>query len=317
MQREQYAAAVADLPIFYQPWWLDAVCGPEAWSAAAAYDGGGQLQGLLPFYLYRRAGLKFLAPPPLSPNVGPWLFYPDEGLKPASRHDFEWRVMTELARQLPQFDFAQVKCPYRLQNAMPWQRMGWRQSARYSYVVPAEKSADQAWADMSGRTRTAIRKAEREGLGILHSESIEALYRLSDLSFSHRGARLPFSLAWLQKLDEAVAARAARRLYLARDEDGHIHAAVYTVFDRYATYNLLQGSDPARRQSGAAAALLWRAIADSLQAGRRFDFEGSRIPGVEEFFRGFGGELWAYGQLEKTRGWLARTIAIWREMRQP
>lgn len=316
VQREQYAAAVAALPVFYQPWWLDAVCGVTAWSAVASYDAGGQVQGVLPCYTYRHYGLRFLAPPRLSPNLGPWLFYPPEPLKPTSRYDFDWRVLADLEVQLPPADYMLIKFPYAVQNFMPWQRRGWQQHTRYSYVIPADLSPRQAWAGLAGRTRTVIRKAERQGINIEISDDLTTLYQLTELSFRQRGSALPFTYEALARLDAAAATRGSRRLYLAYDAEGRAHAAVYTVSDQVATYNLLQGSDPALRQSGAAAALLWRAIRESLEAGRRFDFEGSRIPGVEEFFRGFGGSLWTYGQLEKAHTWRGRAWQLLRLLRE-
>jgi hypothetical protein len=45
---------------------------------------------------------------------------------------------------------------------------------------------------------------------------------------------------------------------------------------------------------------MWSAIKVAKSKGvKTFDFEGSMIPGVEKFFRGFGGELTTYFAIQK------------------
>ena len=52
----------------YPTWYLDAVSGSAGWDYIRVDDAEGNLQGLLPFQLRRRWGLRFLTPPPLSPR---------------------------------------------------------------------------------------------------------------------------------------------------------------------------------------------------------------------------------------------------------
>lgn len=64
------------LPIFYQPWWLDCLAGENNWDVAI-YKKSNEIFGVLPYYQKNKIGFKFLGLPILSQHLGPWLIYPE------------------------------------------------------------------------------------------------------------------------------------------------------------------------------------------------------------------------------------------------
>ena len=66
-------------------------------------------------------------------------------------------------------------------------------------------------------------------------------------------------------------------------------------------YDLMGGSDPSLRTSGAMSLLMWEAIKFAGQVTRRFDFEGSMLQPVERFFRAFGGRQVRFPRLTRGR----------------
>jgi hypothetical protein len=56
----------------------------------------------------------------------------------------------------------------------------------------------------------------------------------------------------------------------------------------------MAGSDPELRSSGALSLLIWEAIQLAAKEKLTFDFEGSSIRQIEQFFRGFGGRRVSY-----------------------
>jgi hypothetical protein len=80
-----------------------------------------------------------------------------------------------------------------------------------------------------------------------------------------------------------------RRILLAEGADGTPHAALYLVWDSQSAYDLMGGSDPSLRTSGAVTLLTWEAIKYAGQVTRRYDFGGSMMRRVERFVRAFGG----------------------------
>jgi len=69
-------------------------------------------------------------------------------------------------------------------------------------------------------------------------------------------------------------------------------AAACCIHDATTAYYILGGHDADKKQRGAAGIAVLSAIRYAKELGiKTFDFEGSMIPAIESFFRGFGGEL--------------------------
>ena len=64
-------------------------------------------------------------------------------------------------------------------------------------------------------------------------------------------------------------------------------------------YYLMGGGDPALRNSGATALVLWSAIQFAASVAPAFDFEGSMLEPVERFVRAFGARPESYSALER------------------
>ena len=75
------------LPIFFQPWWLDATAGKQNWGVAI-YEKSNEVFGVLPFFYKNKTIFKFLGLPLFSQHLGPWLIYP-KGQKNNTKLAFE------------------------------------------------------------------------------------------------------------------------------------------------------------------------------------------------------------------------------------
>lgn len=265
---------------------------------------------ILPYHLTHRYGFSLITPPPLSPRLGPWLFYPDNPLKPAQKRDFEHRVLTELVQKLPAVHYARIQWPYHLTNGLPWQMLGWRQTVRYSYVISLQQPLSDIWDRFKSQVRNKIRKAESMLL-VESTNDWRLPLALTQQDFAYRGAKSQLSEALMARVFAALSESENCSIWVARDADGRPHAALFLVQDEVAAINLLLGSHPALRSSGATSLLLWHAIQHAHALGlAEFDFEGSHIPGVEAFFRAFGGEPRPYYQFTKASK-LVRLAMAW------
>jgi hypothetical protein len=99
-----------------------------------------------------------------------------------------------------------------------------------------------------------------------------------------QSAPVPFTQEYLRRLDAACVQHGARTILVAKDPEGRTHAAVYLVHDKKCMYYLMSGGDPELRSSGAGCLAAWRSIELAHQLGVRFEFEGSMIELVEQFF---------------------------------
>jgi CelD/BcsL family acetyltransferase involved in cellulose biosynthesis len=215
-----------------------------------------------------------------------------------------------LAKDLPDVAYARIHWPYELSYGLPWQQLGWQQSVRYSYVLDLSLPRDTIFAQFKSSLRNKIRKAERQ-LQLMETTDYRPVFRLTQLDFQHRGVSPQVSEALFARLDAAAAFNGARKIWLVKDGQDRVQAAIWLLFDGHCAYNLFLGSDPHLRSSGASTLVLWQAIQWAKQQGlSSFDFEGSHLPGVEEFFRSFGGEARPYYQFTKVKGWLRPILAV-------
>jgi lipid II:glycine glycyltransferase (peptidoglycan interpeptide bridge formation enzyme) len=166
----------------------------------------------------------------------------------------------------------------------------------YTYVIDDLADHDRIWSGFRKTVRTHIRKAERQVV-VRTIDDIETFLPLYRLSYERQGIAQPCSDDVIRRLDAACRARDARRIFLAEGADGTPHAVSYLVWDDESAYELMGGSDPELRHSGAISLLSWEAIKFAGEVTRRYDFEGSMVQPIERYFRAFGGRQIQYPHL--------------------
>jgi hypothetical protein len=130
-------------------------------------------------------------------------------------------------------------------------------------------------------------------------DDIEILLMLLDKTFSIQNRKNPFSKDLIRKIYGACKDHNAGKLLYAIDRDGNAHAGTFFVYDKNVCYTLFGGTDPKLRSSGARSLLMWEEIKFASTVSKYFDFEGSMIEGIEDFFRQFGGAPIVYYQIRK------------------
>ena len=270
--------------IFQQPWWLDAVA-PGRWSAVEIRREG-ELQARLPYIMDRYMGLTRLRQPLLTPSLGPWI-RPSEG-KYATQLSHQKELYTELIEQLPTHDYFSQTFHYSVQNWLPFYWKGFQQTTRYTYVIDDLTNLDYVRSEFQKDMRYSIRKASKRKLRVHSEYGIDKFLDINELTFARQGLPLPYSRAFVCRLDDACSARSARKIFFAEDDGGRVHAAAYIVWDERSVYALMAGEDPELRTSGAMSLVWWEAIKFSHQVARRLDFAGSMIEPIELFLRAFG-----------------------------
>lgn len=279
-------------PIFAQDWWLDSTVGNENWDVAVV-ELDGQVVASLPYVRKKKLYWDVCSQPPLTPALGPWIRPLDA--KPASRLARDKELMNALIDQLPAFHLYQQGWHYSQTNWLPFFWRGFEQTTRYTYRIPDLSDSDFLWAQLQGNIRREIKKAsKRFSLQVRDDLDIDQFLELNAKTFARQGRELPYSSAYVERIDKACAARDARRILIAVDQEGEMHAGAYLVWDEDSAYYLMGGADPALRNSGAASLVMWEAILLSASVTRSFDFEGSMKEPIERFFRSFGAQQVPY-----------------------
>ncbi len=295
-----WAAQQEDLPIFFQPWWLDIVNEDAHWDAIVSKNKkSGKIEGVLPFRHKKRLGfLKNIGNPLLTPFNGPWLVYPPNLTKRITRYSFEMRVLDDLAAAIPKVHYYSQSCHYQLENWLPFYHRGFRQTTRYSYVLEDISDPNAVWTGMSKTHRRSILVAEKE-MEMMLSDDVSTMYQLITEVFAKQKKRVPYSKTFFEKLHLAATTRGQAQIFLAKHkETGRIEGGIWIVRDKNSAYLMATGrmNDA---PGGEVAALIWYAIRYYSGKVNAFDFEGSMIKGVGDFFRRFGGVQKPYFQLKK------------------
>ncbi|MFP3982442.1 MAG: GNAT family N-acetyltransferase [Desulfurivibrionaceae bacterium] len=224
-------------------------------------------------------------------------------------------VLGALADGLPDFAAYRQNWDYARGNWLPFYWRGYKQTTRYTYVLPDISDNKQLWSGFQKDIRGNIRKAEdRYGVRIRFGEDIGELFPVLRKTFDRQDKRLPFSEHFLYKVDHAAAAEGKRAIILGEDAEGRFHAGTYIVWEGDTAYQLLNGYDPELRQSGAGSLCVWSAIKKAAQHVSRYDFEGSMLEPVERFFRAFGAMQVPYFRVERTDSRLIRAALCAREL---
>jgi GNAT acetyltransferase-like protein len=291
--------------IFQQPWWLDAVA-PGHWDAVTV-ERDGRVVARLPYVMRGRRRLRVLTMPPLTQTLGPWL--ERSAAKPAEALSAEHELLATLESALPAADaFVQHFSPTML-NALPFYWAGYRLELQYTHRLEGLGSEEALWDGLRGNIRREIRKA-RKRVEVRDDLELDRFHAIWAKTFARQGLRAPVSLAGLERLDAACAARGARASLCARDEAGRVHAVSYVVWDRHAAFYLIGGGDPELRTSGAGSLLMWESIMRAREVTDVFDFEGSMLRPVERFFRAFGGRQTPYLRVSRARARARVALAV-------
>lgn len=294
------------LPLFSRDWWLDATAGKDNWDVAVVKKHGVAVASM-PYAVRRKLCLSISTPPMLTYFLGPWMRQHDA--KHSTRLSRQKESMENLIGQLPRFDHFKQHWHHSQTNWLPFYWNGLYQTTDYTYVLPLSPHHHNTWQGLQENIRREVRKAGgRSGLRVRVDLPVSDFVPLHRQVFERQNKRLPYTKAYIDALDKACAERNCRKIFLAQDDRGALHAGVYLVWDENCAYYLMGGGDPGLRNSGAMSLCMWEAIKFASSVTKRFDFCGSMIEPVERFMRAFGGIQTPYFTVSRTPSRLAATL---------
>ncbi len=293
---------------------MDATVGEGRWDVALV-EKGDTVVATMPYVQRKRYGFTLLGQPALTQNLGPWLreTVAKSSTKLAQQKDW----LQALIVQLPPFDHYIQNWHWQMGNWLPFYWAGFTQTTRYTYILHELGDEPALWQGLRENIRTDIKKASnRFQLRVRDDLSIDDFLVLNRMTFTRQDMSVPYTEAFVRKLDQACAIRQARRIFIAEDEQGRQHAGVYVVWDSNSAYYLMGGGNPELRNSGATSLCMWEAIKFAATVTRRFDFEGSMIEPVEKFFRAFGAQQTPYFTVSKTPSIALKITQCLRELKK-
>ena len=284
--------------IFCQSWWIKAACGKN-FKVLGCFDRGCLVAGI-PLHFVRYGPFKVCAMPKLTQSWGPVL-EPIEGTY-HSGLSREMELLSALAGQLRRFPFFLQCFHHSLPNWLPFRWAGFRQTTIFTYILDDIADEKAIWSGFRKGIRWDIRRAERASITVAKTEP-EVVLSLSEKTFARQRMKHPFGRELLFSLVRVARERGAGECYAAFDAQGRAHVADFVVWDRRYTYHLVGGRNHELGNSGANALLVWWEVRVAREHSRAFDFEGSDLQGVEQFFRGFGARQQPFNRILRAPLW--------------
>ena len=293
------------LPIFMQPYWLDAVCEPGMNWDVILYERGGEIWGSFVYVVKKKYGFTLITMPKLTQFLGPYIKYP-KGQKYYKKLSWEKEVMNYFIDNLPKFDFFNTNFHFSITNWLPFYWRGFKQTTRYTYVIDRDIPLDHLTKEFETDVRRRRRKAEKLGVKVVESNDIEKFYKLNKMTFSRKKKNIPYSFELVKNLYEKAKEHNACEMLFAVEGSGEVIAASFLVYDKTTVYYLMGGIDPKKKDMGGMDLVLYESIKFALESGKNFDFEGSMIESIEKYFRSFGGIQKPYFQIYKVNSKILR-----------
>lgn len=278
---------------FVQSWWLNAM-GDEVERLAILADDG-QLIGGMVVHVAQLKGVSCLASPPFTPHSG--LFVKQKAANPSKKMSAEKEVLKVLVEYLESRSekIIDLRLPFTFQDAQEFYWSDFDVSPRYTYRLDLTRSEDEILSAMDPKTRNAIKTAEGAGV-VVDQAGVKEIQEGIEAILVDRSAKVRFDL--LDSIFNSVTEDSSIRLEASLDRKRE--ALSYCIVHGDEAYYLFGGNDNTGSVGSSGSLIMWSAIKEAKSRGLSvFDFEGSMIPGVEKFFRGFGGEMTTYFAIQK------------------
>lgn len=303
------------IPIFSQPWWLNAVCGEKNWDVILVKKDN-KIVGSFPIYKVSRKsiGIKAITMPRLTQKLGPYIVYPNNQ-KESSKLSYEKEILSEIISQIPKNDYLAINFDYIYTNWLPFYWNGFNQTTRYTYIIEDISNPKLVFDNFSGNKKTDIRKAQKF-VTIKYDLPCESFLNYYDNSLAKLNDSLSFSKDLFRTIYEnAYRKNQGRIIYAVGKENmDDIYGAIFYVWDAVSIYVITTVFDPDFRTYAASSLLFYQIMVNNRNSGLKFDFEGSSIEKIENSYNKFGTKQVPFFVISKKYSWKYKVYACLKDL---
>lgn len=284
---EEYKTLYAN-SFFEQPWWLNIVA-PGKWEEVVSKNKNGETEGRL---VYVHDSDKVYMPK-YTQTLGIWM---REDIR--AEYGKQKRVINELFEKVNAHKEVVFRLAPENDYILPYHWMGYKIKPAFTYRITNLSDLESLYYKFNKTAKKNIKSASKKVSIITHTNE-DVLFQLLDLTFEVQNRKNPMNRKLIDDIITYCDANGCGQYMEARDSDGNVHSCAYFVYDENVWCYLFGASNPKYKSSGAQSLILWEAIKMSTEYSKIFDFEGSMIEGIENFFRQFGGTCTPYYEIRK------------------
>lgn len=283
-----------DITLFSKDWWFDAIVGKDNWDAAI-YQEDGITLGAFPYAIQNFWKIyKGIFNPPCSHRTE--LYISDK--IDLRNKDYYHNIISDIITKIPQKSLFKINFHYQLTD---WQSFYWnkyKQTTKYSYLIHNTNKLDEVYSGFHTRIKKCIIQANK-AFRIIESEDIELFYNSISKFLNEKSIRFNLSKKQLFSIDSMCKENQCRKILFSINDKEEVCACTYLVWDHKYLYYLLCGTSINHKKFGLASQLVWESIKIASKLNKIFDFEGSMIKSVANFYKGFNATTTPYLNIYK------------------
>jgi len=274
--------------------------------AFGLFDDGGTMIGGMSLYQERRWGLRILRRAPFTPTCGPFIAIKSQN--PVAVLEERRQTLECMVDYLENESPAICMLPLDRQvvDALPFIWHEYKVIPNYTYLLDLSTPVELIKKKMTPIRRNDISKGVRDGLIVKRTNEMGVVRNLVLATFGRQKKFVDKDV--LDAILFQYAQKDNSFAYTTYRGEKAI-STCFVVHDDKTAYYLLGGYCAEERHHGAGPVAVFEAIQHSQRIGlKTFDFEGSVIPPIERYFRGFGGQLTPYFTVNKA--WLPLELGL-------
>jgi hypothetical protein len=290
----------SDIPLFHQPWWLDAVAGEDQWQGLVSDSMFQGKASILPICLTKKWGFSKIHKPLLTTYQGPmWAGYAQ--LSPSEQMKMVHKTWPELIGKIPAVSSFRHTIFPDFQYAFPFQEASFQVNVRYTYTIDLTQPIDLIYENFRRDVKRKIKK-QSGAYQIVESSDLGSFFPLVEKVYQRQNRPIPFTYAFLNHLFSTGLQRAQTKLFLLQNSAQKKLGGALLFYDYQQVYLLASGLNEEGRRTGAFHHLVWHTLQYFSESQRVFDFCGSMIPNVADSNRSFGGLPVVISEITKRAG---------------
>lgn len=302
------------MPLFLQPWWLDAVTIPDRkrWEVMLKYGKQGQIEAAMPYMLRHKMGLSYILMPQQTQIGGVWL---------SSKLKNDSQTQTKIAKwvtdSLQQLGIDYYYQHYPLYSPLPrlLQEEGFTIKKRITYRIEDTSDIDNIIRSFSNNKKRQIKKSA--SLVVDYHLTAQEFYQMHVTCLKNKHHSIRYSWNLFENIYKASATHGQGQLIgLRQVADSRLIAAAFIVWDSEQMYYLIPALDPSFGHIGAGARLVLECIKLAEQKGLSFDFEGSNVPSIANHYRQFGSTPVEYYSVEKKQNPIFSLLLFYNKIKE-